>query len=80
MENSNNSLSQGVECDTVNGDHDNDDVGNNENSTAQNRDSQSHGTQNLICFWMIGLCNLFGGTVMISATFDIIKGLSGATV
>lgn len=50
------------------------------NETEQIRDSQSHGTQNLICFWTIGLCNFFGSTVMISASFDIIKGINGDTV
>lgn len=70
MENTNNILPQ----------IDNDNVEYNENPSAQNRNSQYTKTHNLICFWVIGLCNNFGGTVMISATFDIIRGLNGVSV
>lgn len=52
----------------------------NENSTAQIHDDQNRRVQNLICFWMTGLCNGFGWTVMLSATYDILKGLNGVSV
>lgn len=42
--------------------------------------NQDHYKRNLICFWMIGLCSGFGGTVMWSATFDILKGVNTASV
>lgn len=61
-------------------DHDNQHEEYNENSTAQNHDNQNHKVQNLICFWMVGLCNGFGWTVMLSATYDILKGLNGVSV
>lgn len=61
-------------------DHDNEHNENNEPSTTQNRDNQVHNEQNLMCFWIVGLCNGFGGTVMWSATFDVIKRLNGVSV
>lgn len=53
---------------------------NNDISTAQNRGDENHNMQNLICFWIIGLCNGYGWTVMLSAAFDIIKRLNGVSV
>lgn len=50
----------------------------NENATAPNRDN--HKVQNMICFCIIGLFNGFGWFIMLSATFDILKGLDGVTV
>lgn len=52
----------------------------NENPSAQNRDSQNHRVQNIVCFWMVGLCNGFGWIVMLSATYDILKRLDGVSV
>lgn len=51
-----------------------------ENSTIQNHDDVRNKFQNLICFWIIGLSDGFGWTVMLSATFDIIKRLNGVSV
>lgn len=51
-----------------------------ENSITSNRDNQNYRMQNVICFSMIGLCNEFGWAVMISATYDIVKGLNGVSV
>lgn len=52
----------------------------NENPIAQNRDSQSYRVQNVICFLTMGLCTSFGWTVMLSATYDIVKRLDGVSV
>lgn len=52
----------------------------NENPIAQNSNSQNYRVQNVICFSTIGLCNSFGWTVMLSATYDIVKGLDGVSV
>lgn len=65
---------------TVTNDHDNQHTEYDEFSTAQNRDGQSKNVRNLFCFWMIGLCNDFGSTVMFAATFDILKRLNEVSV
>lgn len=36
--------------------------------------------RNMICFWVVGLCNTYGSTVLLSAAYDIIKRLNGASV
>lgn len=51
-----------------------------EDSTTKNVDNQDHYKHNLVCFWMIGLCNGIGYTVLSSATFDIIRRLDGFSV
>lgn len=50
------------------------------NENTEKCNNQGHYKRNLICFWLIGLCNGFGGTVMWSATFDILHGLNGVSV
>lgn len=52
----------------------------NENPSAQNHASQSHRVLNIVCFWMVGLCNGFGWTVMLSATYDILEEFDGVSV
>lgn len=61
-------------------DHNSQNKENNENPTTQNDENQNAKWQNSFCFWMIGLCDGFGWTVMLSATFDIIKRLNGVSV
>lgn len=51
-----------------------------ENSTPQNRDIQSHLKQNLLCFWLIGLCSGITGSVLDSGSFDILKRIEGTSV
>lgn len=53
------------------------------NVTA-NRDSinhqtfhDSHNLRNFISFWLLGLCNGYGTTVMLSAAYDIIQRFDG---
>lgn len=52
----------------------------NENPTPPHLDYQSHHKRNLICFWMIGLCSGIGGSILSSASFDIIKRIEGTSV
>lgn len=52
----------------------------NEHLPAPHRYSQNHRVQNIICFWVVGLCSGFGWTVMLSATYDILKRLDGVSV
>lgn len=79
MDDSNNVSFEVVEYVRAN-DHDNEQIEYNESSTTQNRDNQDHNDKNLICFWIVGLCNGFSSTVMFCATFDVIKRLNGVSV
>lgn len=36
--------------------------------------------RNMIGFWIVGLCNTYGSTVLLSAAYDIIKQLNGLSV
>lgn len=36
--------------------------------------------RNMICFWIVGLCNTYGPMVLMSAAYDIIKRLNGISV
>lgn len=47
-------------------------------STPQSDDVNEK--RNMICFWIVGLCNTYGSTVLLSAAYDIIKRLNGASV
>lgn len=46
-----------------------------ENSTPPNRDNKGHNEKNLVCFWMMGFFAAIGGTILSSASFDVIKRL-----
>lgn len=62
-------------------DHENDPhTENNENAIGQSDNNRNSKVQNIICFWMVGLCNGFGWTVMLSATYDILKRIDGVSV
>lgn len=50
------------------------------NEIGHNGDNQNYKVQNIVCFWVVGLCNGFGWTVMLSATYDILKRLDGVSV
>lgn len=49
-------------------------------SATQNYSNRNNNFRNLICFWIIGVCNEFGSIFMSSATFDILKQLNGTSV
>lgn len=36
--------------------------------------------RNMVCFWVVGLCNTYGPMVLLSAAYDIIRRLNGVTV
>lgn len=52
----------------------------NKNSTTQNVDNQNHYRRNIICFWVIGIMNGIGVSVLSSSIFDVIKRLEGISV
>lgn len=52
----------------------------NENAVPQNRSDKNHNEHNLFCFWVIGFCAGIGGTILSSASFDVIKRLEGNLV
>lgn len=47
-------------------------------SATQSHDANEK--RNMICFWVVGLCNTYGPMVLMSAAYDIIKGLNGVSV
>lgn len=81
MDNSKNISSEVVQHVVQTSDYDDDShTEHNENSPGQNHTSQSYRVLNIICFWMVGLCNGFGWTVMLSATYDILEEFDGVSV
>lgn len=50
----------------------------NEQSIAPNHDVNEK--RNMVCFWIVGLCNTYGPMVLLSAAYDIIKRLNGVSV
>lgn len=51
----------------------------NEHISIVQRDDANE-KRNMICFWIVGLCNSYGLMVMMSAAYDIIKRLNGVSV
>lgn len=82
MDGSRNILSEVAQHIVETSDYDNNPhIEHNANSTERNHASQrSHRLLNIVCFWMVGLCNGFGWTVMLSATYDILEEFSGVSV
>lgn len=39
-----------------------------------------HNWRNILSFWVLGLCNGYGTTVMLSAAYDIIQRFDGVSV
>lgn len=81
MDHSKNISSEDVQHVVQTDDYDNDPYSEyNENAIEQNGDNQNYKVQNIVCFWMVGLCNGFGFAVLLSAAYDILKGLEGVSV
>lgn len=51
----------------------------NEQSIAPNYDVVNE-KRNMVCFWVVGLCNAYGILVLLSAAYDIIEQLKGVSV
>lgn len=81
MDDSKNISSEAVHHVVETSDYENDShIEHNDNLSEQGHASQSYRLLNIICFWMVGLCNGFGWTVMLSATYDILEQFDGVSV